>query len=255
MKRDAARAVDRIVVLGATLCLVGNAYGVPSADFWSAIRLGHPYLPIILLVIVGVFGALSPFESWSNRSLADRNVIMKRRILSSFGRLLDISKAIQPALPTGDLALHVWRRQRTLRHPLSGALKRIATYRMGTMPLNRSFTPGKGIGVSGLCWQKNRELGKDVTVLRAELTDEDTYDAYVRDHGPAAVMNLKWLEFENVKHRGAVFAAPIRNGHNRFVGCVSVDASWGYTELNTHEMWEEIGNLALAIGREEFECT
>lgn len=255
MRRTSARAVDRIVVLAGSLCLAGSAYGVPSASFWSMVSRHHPYVLVALVAVVGIFGALSPFESWSNRSLADRNVMMKRRILSSFGRLLDISKAVQPPLPTGDLALHIWQRRHTLRHPISGVLQRVATYRMGTMPTNRTFVPAKGVGVIGLCWQRDHELGRDVTALAGALTDEAAFSAYVDQHGPAAVMNLTWTEFDRVRHRGAVFAAPIRDGHTRFVGCVSVDASWGHQVLDTHELWEEIGNLALAIGREDFECT
>src|SRR6266568_1574768 len=70
MKRNRARATDRLVVLAATVCLAGNAYGVPSATFWTAIKRGHPYVPVIILVVVGTFGALGPFEGWSNRTSA-----------------------------------------------------------------------------------------------------------------------------------------------------------------------------------------
>lgn len=255
MKRNTARIIDRTVTLAATLCLAGNAYSVPSSGFWSIVHEEHPYALIVLLVIVGVFGALSPFESWSAKTLMNRNVTMRKRVLSSFGVLLDISKKIRPSLPTGDLALHIWQRRRTIRHPVSGVLVRVSTYRMGTTPYNRSFQPTKGVGVVGLCWEKDREFGFDVESLRNAITDEQSFDRHVRQHGRESVMNLGWQAFENVRHRGAVLAIPIRNGRHRFVGCVSVDASHGYRELDTHELREEVGKLALAIGQEEFECT
>jgi hypothetical protein len=254
VKRVHSRAIDKIIVLSATICLAGESYGVPSSQFWGHVRQGHPYIPFLLLAVVGVF-ALSPFESWSTRALADRSVIMKRQILSVFGKLLEMSSAIKPPLDTGDLALHIWQKRRTLRHPISGVLKRIATYRMSTHPTNRSFTPVKGVGVVGLCWQHNQEVDQDVSELDATLTDEAVYEEYVRVHGKESVMGLGWRDFKKVKHRTAVFATPIRNGRNRFMGCISVDASRGYAVLEKRKLMEEITNLALAVGREDFECT
>jgi hypothetical protein len=254
MKRNKARATDRLVVLAATVCLAGNAYGVPSQAFWAGVKQGHPYVPVILLVVVA-FGALGPFEGWSNRTLADRGVAIKRHILSTFGRLLEISGAVQPPLETGDLALHIWQRQRTPAHPISGILKRIASYRMSTYPGNRPFRPVKGVGVVGMCWLSNKEISKDVTELADELTDQAAYDAHVAAHGVHAVMGLSWREFDNVKHRTALFATPVRNGRGKFVGCISVDASRGFDVLDKRELMEAIGNLALTIGLEDFECT
>jgi hypothetical protein len=255
VKRNRARATDRLVVLAATVCLAGNAYGVPSATFWADIKRGHPYVPVILLVVVGAFGALGPFEGWASRTSADRGVAIKRHILSTFGRLLEISNAVEPPLETGDLALHIWKRQRIPAHPISGILKRIASYRMSTYPGNRPFLPVKGVGVVGLCWLTNKEISMDVTGLADELTDQAAYDTYVAAHGPNTVMGLSWREFDNVKHRTALFATPIRNGRGKFVGCISVDASRGFDVLDKRELMEAIGNLALTIGLEEFECT
>jgi hypothetical protein len=180
---------------------------------------------------------------------------MKRQILSTFGNLLEISSAIDPPLETGDLALHIWKRQRTFIHPISGVLKRTVTYRMSTQPNNRNFTPTKGVGVVGLCWQHNHEVSWDVTELVAELTDEAAHATYVRVHGRDSVMGLSWREFELVKHRTAVFATPIPNGRGHFVGCVSVDASRGFDVLKRRRLIAEMGDLALAVGREGFECT
>ena len=254
MKRSTARALDRTVLLSATLCLAGKAYNVPSKPFWDVLVGNRPYLVLVFLAIAGVFGALTPFESWHARTLAHRNVLMRRTILSSFGRLLEISGEIQPPLETGDLALHVWRKRRTLRHPVHGVLKRIVTYRMSNYPVTRPFAPVKGVGVVGLCWQHDREIDFDVAPLVKELTTEEKFELFVEKNGSADVMNLAWEVFENVKHRTAVFATPIRDGHNRFVGCVSLDASHGYSVLNRWEVLDEMTRLGTYIGREDFEC-
>lgn len=255
MKRATAKAADKTVLLSATLCLAGKTYHVPSQPFWSSLLQERPHLMLAFLVVAGVFGAFTPFETWQRRSLADRNVAMRRRILSTFGRLQEISAEVRPALPTGDLALHVWRKRRTLRHPVRGVLKRVATYRMSSYPANRRFSPTMGVGVVGLCWQRDREVGFDVAPLARALTNEQAFDRFVEQHGPEAVMNLDWEAFEEVRHRTALFATPIRNGRNRFVGCVSVDAGHGYEILHSRELLEEMSNLGSAIGREDFECT
>lgn len=254
VKRASARAIDKIIVLSATVCLAAESYRLPSGQFWDQVRSRHPYVPIVLLFVVGFF-ALSPFESWSTRALADRSVTMRRQILSVFGKLLEISSDISPPLETGDLALHIWQKKRTLRNPFSGVLKRVATYRMSTHPNNRTFSPVKGVGVVGLCWLHNQEVDRNVSDLAAKVTNEAQYNAHIGVHGLDSVMGLKWLDFERVKHRGAVLATPIRNGRGRFVGCISVDASRGYAVLMKRELMEEITNLALAVGREDFECT
>jgi hypothetical protein len=113
----------------------------------------------------------------------------------------------------------------------------------------------KGVGVVGMCWLSNKEISKDVTELADELTDQAAYDAHVAAHGVHAVMGLSWREFDNVKHRTALFATPVRNGRGKFVGCISVDASRGFDVLDKRELMEAIGNLALTIGLEDFECT
>lgn len=255
MKRVVARAIDRSIVLLATLCLTGNAYHVPSAQFWSSILQDRPYLPLVQLGIVAVFGVLTPFENWRARSLSDRNVGMRRRMLSTFGRILEIGNKVTPPLDTGDLAMHVWQKRKSLRHPLSGTLKRLSTYRMATAPANRSFSPKKGVGAVGLCWEKDREYTFDAAEISEKLTTKAAFTVHAERFGSESVMNLTWQEFERVKHRTALFVVPIRNGRNKFVGCLSVDASRGYQTLKRRELIEEMSNLGLAIALDEFECT
>ncbi|RSN20733.1 hypothetical protein DL990_40235 [Amycolatopsis sp. WAC 01416] len=255
MSRKTAKAADKAILLTATLFLAGKAYNVPSKLFWDDLLTGRPYLLLVVLVVAGVFGAFTPFESWQRRSFVDRNVMMRRRVLSTFGRLLDISAKIDPPLDTGDLALHVWRKTRTLRHPVQGVLKRLSSYRMSSFPATRSFAPARGIGAVGLCWQHDREVRFDVAPLVEHLTDPAKYEDHVTRYGPESVMNLTWEEFQALRHRTALFVTPIRSGRNKFVGCVSVDAGRGYDVLNRRELLEEMTNLGMAIGREDFECT
>lgn len=253
MTRGTAKLADRLVLLLATLCLAGNAYHVPSAGTWSSILQDRPYLLPIFLLIVGVFGAFTPFEQWHSRSVADQNVMMRRSILSTFGRVLELSGEIDPPLETGDLALHVWRKRRSLRHPVSGTLKRVASYRMATSPMNRPFSPTKGVGVVGICWQKNKEMRFNAAEPSAAITSETEFDKYVTEYGRESVMNLNWQQFEDFKHRTALFAVPIRNGRGNFIGCISVDASRGFEVLNTRVTIEEMSKLSLSIGQDDFQ--
>ncbi|WP_344420757.1 hypothetical protein [Amycolatopsis minnesotensis] len=255
MKRGTARAIDRSVVLLATLCLAGHSYHVPSARFWSSVLQNRSYLLLALLVVVAVFGALTPFESWRARSLSKRNVIMRRRILVTFGRILEIGNKIDPPLETGDLALHVWQRRRSLCHPVSGKLRRLSTYRMAAAPANRSFSPRKGVGAVGLCWEKDHEYTFDATEIAGKLITERDFIQHMVDRGAESVMNLTWQDFNRVKHRTALFAVPIRNGRNKFAGCLSVDASRGYQTLNQPALIEEMTKLGLDIASDDFECT
>jgi hypothetical protein len=248
-----AKLADRSFLLLGTLCLAGNAYHVPSAGAWSSILQGKPYLLPLFLLVVGVFGAFTPFEQWQSRSVADQNVLMRRSILSSFGKILELATRIEPPLETGDLALHVWRKRRSIRHPVSGTLKRLATYRMATSPMTRAFSPLKGVGAIGLCWQNDQEIRINATELTETIGSETEFDKYVDEFGPGAVMNLTWRQFEYFRHRTALFAVPIRNGRSKFIGCISVDASRGFEILNDRILIEEMSNLSLAIGQDDFQ--
>ncbi|WP_191252629.1 hypothetical protein [Amycolatopsis oliviviridis] len=250
-----AKAADRAVLLSATLILAGKAYNVPSKAFWDGVLHDRPYLLLVTLAVAGVFGALTPFESWQGRSFVDRNVLMRRRVLSTFGKLLEMSAKIEPPLDTGDLALHVWRRRRTWRHPVHGVLKRLSTYRMSSYPATRKFAPTRGVGAVGLCWLRDREIQFDVESLAKKLDDQAKFDDHVKRNGPESVMNLSWEMFNDLKHRAALFVTPIRNSRNRFVGCISVDASHGYGALDRRELLDEMTKLGMEIRSEDFECT
>ncbi len=250
-----ATTLDKTIVLIGTLCLAGNQYKVPSVEFWQSIMQDRDYLVIVFLGIVGVFGTFAPFSSWAALMQVDRSVTAQTQMLSNFGKLIELGQGLNPALKMSDLGLHVWRVRRSFKHPIKGCLVRISTYRLGTTPGLRPFRPAIGEGVVGLCWKFDREYGVDVEMLSNSVDDEMRFYAYREENGPDSVMNLSWRQFEEVRHRGAVFASPVRNGRNKFVGCVSVDAGRGFTSLDSDELWSELNNVCLRIGQLGFNGT
>ena len=101
-----AKLLDRSALLLATLGLAGKAYDVPSKQFWNSLVHGHGYVPLVLLGLAGVFGALTPFESYYKRSMLDRNVTIRRRILAGV-RSRSPSGRTKPAA-AGSNARRVW---------------------------------------------------------------------------------------------------------------------------------------------------
>jgi hypothetical protein len=248
-----AKLIDRVVLLAATVLLAARQYDFPSKEFWSDVTTGRPYVVPVLVTVIGIFGAFTPFQGHVARRRVERRAAIRRQILERFGKMLAGVRRVRPPLDIGDLGLHVWRVRRSLRHPVYGRLTRVATYRLGSTPATRSFTPAMGVGVVGLCWACNAEAKFDVEKLASELPTERDFDAYRAVHGSTSVMGLTWTEFQRLKHRGAVFAAPIRNGLGAFVGCVSVDAGHGFTYLDTKVFWNEINSLCDLISQDRFQ--
>jgi hypothetical protein len=119
--------------------------------------------------------------------------------------------------------------------------------------MNRAFAPPKGVGAVGMCWQKDREVRFDVAELSEMIGAETEFTKYVEEFGAETVMNLSWRQFEDFRHRTALFAVPIRNGRSKFIGCISVDASRGFEILDDRILIEEMSNLSLAIGQDDFQ--
>lgn len=250
MHSSTAKLVDRSALLLATLLLVSRQYSFPSAQFWTRSWIGNDVAVIGLLLAIATFGALTPVEAWAERSQVAHRIALRQQILNHFGRLLAVAGRANPAIPPTDLGLHVWRIRRSWTSRPFRRLSRIATYRLGTTPATRSFEPAKGVGVVGLCWKRNEEVAVNVAALADELQTSDQYQAYKVSHGPDAVMGLPWTDFQRIRHRGAVFASPIRNGRSDFVGCVSVDASRAFDSLAGEELWHEINSLCLILGHD-----
>jgi hypothetical protein len=253
MRLTVARGIDRSVILLATVALASGQYGIPSRSFWDSLGSGRSFLLISLIALAGVFGILSPFETYSQRGALGQRVMMRRQILTAFGQLLSLGAAASPPVPISDPGLHIWKKKRTLKHPVRAELRRVATYRLGSTPATRAIRPTRGVGVVGLCWQLNQEVGKNVEGLVDLLPDEQSYQLYRREHGPQAVMGFSWVDFQRFRHRGAVFATPIRNARSNFIGCISFDAAHGYDDLDCHRMWHELNTLCAIISQDGFE--
>ncbi|HEX2316768.1 MAG TPA: hypothetical protein VHJ17_23685 [Thermomonospora sp.] len=241
------------MIMLATVGLVGRQYDFPSESFWDSPGNGPVLLHITLIGVAGSFGVLAPFETYARRRTLGRRIAMRRHVLTVFGQLLALAAAADPPVPLSDPGLHIWRKRRTLKHPVRGELIRVATYRLGSAPATRALRPTQGVGVVGLCWQLNQEVGTDVGGLVARLPDERSFEEHRQRNGPEAVMGLSWRDFNRFRHRGAVFASPVRNSRGSFVGCVSFDAAHGYDDLDCHRMWHELNTLCTVIGQDGFD--
>jgi hypothetical protein len=230
VRERTGKIIDKSIVLVGGLALLANQSKTPES--WSNYVADHIQLQYALLIVVGVVGALTPAEAYAVRSRGKERPKLQRKLLIGLGDFIALAeKRVKPPVGIEDVGLHSWAIKRTWSHPIGGVLKRTGTYRVGGSLLTvGDFAPTKGIGVVGLCWKYNRESHYNVEGLATKLTTAAEFEAYRRTHGDESVMGFSWKEFDEVKHRGAVFAAPIRNG-NRFVGCFSVDSRHGYDAL------------------------
>jgi hypothetical protein len=248
-----ARAVDRGVILSATTALACKQYGFPSDQAWASLNRNYTYALIGLIIVAGLFGVVTPFESYTRHLRVERRVAIRRHVLIAFGQLFDICKKISQPLYISDLGLHFWQKKHTFRHPVQGELIRISTYRLGSAPATRKLQPTRGFGVVGLCWKHDREVSVNVEGLTQDLTDEARFIAFRDREGTDAVMGFSWEEFRRYSHRGAVFASPIRNAGSKFVGCVSFDVSHGYDSIDVQRVWHVLNALSFILGQDGFE--
>ena len=237
----------------ATVCLAACQYDVPDKNFWRQLPVHREYLALFLILTVGIIGTFVPFQTVAAGRQVKRKAALRQQILTHLGRMVAIAIRSEPSRDLSDLGLHIWRAGRTFRHPLRPRLSRLATYRLGSTPAIRAFSPRKGVGVIGLAWKDNKEVAIDVAVLASQVPDEPSYRQYRQEHGDDAVMGMTWVEFCRVRHRGAVFASPVRNALGEFVGCVSMDASHGFGSLDTSDLWHEINALCAELGDDGLE--
>ncbi|GAA4239342.1 hypothetical protein GCM10022254_59060 [Actinomadura meridiana] len=240
-------------MLTATVTLASKQYGFPSHTAWTELDDQYSYALIATILVGGVFGVATPSESLSRRHRGERRLVMRRHVLTAFGQLIEACAVIAPPIVVSDLGLHFWQRKRNCRHPLRGELRRIATYRLGASPVTRHLRPTMGVGVVGLCWKLDQEVSLNVAALARDLVDEDAFDTFRAREGNDAVMGFCWQDFQRYRHRGAVFASPIRSGRSRFVGCVSFDVSDGHDDLDSQRIWHVLNSLSLVVGEDGFE--
>jgi hypothetical protein len=243
------KALDATVLLAATVTIALDEKETPASLAKHFDK--NSWQLIVIIAVAAIIGTIGPFSRFANRNGIDRRLILNRNILASLGELVEIANNVNPTLGMSDPGLHFWRPRRTFRHPISRELQRIGFFRLGNTPVTRSFSPLPGVGVVGLCWRDNQPHSVDVEALATLLTTQSTFDAR-RATDKDSVMNLSWAEFSRVKHRGAVFATPVRGRRGKFIGCISIDTTAGYAGLSTH-IPALAANLAANVGASELE--
>ncbi len=245
---------DKLLAAGIAAVLTAKEAKTPKslADYLDR----HIWLVIVLIIAMALLTVLKPFQSLGARHRVARRIRLQRQILTQLGHLVEKAQAAEPTIPISDPGIHVWRpRLRpafSVTRPLAKRLQRVGFFRLGHHPQVLEFEPLKGEGVVGLCWQDNAPKHYDITALAQVITDRTAFDGHVQAHGPASVMNLSWDQFEKVKHRGAVFATPIRDRRGKFVGCVSGDVSRGYPQLRS-DVPPILDEVAAILTPEEFD--
>ncbi|MFE3196083.1 hypothetical protein ACFXHA_44280 [Nocardia sp. NPDC059240] len=252
MKSRTATALDKSIATATLAALAARSQNFPDQRLWEHLNTHAPWLVPTLLVVTAIF-TLGPFAARTQQGLVDRRTQVIQEMLIQFGRIIHESDRVDDKFQLEDLGLHVWQVRRTWRHPGEARLRRVATYRLGGKGVLRKFEPRRGQGVVGLCWQHNAEEAFDVEQLSARVDTEAAFEALRATAGDAAVMGLTWEEFKNVRHRGAVFASPIRDRNNNFRGCMSLDAKSGYSALASSDVPELLNELALRMQSHEFE--
>lgn len=247
MQLKTGKTVDRSVLAVVAVVLAGNERKVPAglAKYFDH----HSWQALLLILIAGVVGAFSPFESLARRGQLERRVRLQRELLVKLGALVEKAAFVEPKVASSDPGLHIWRPKRSLRHP-SGQLERVGWFRLGHTPTVVGFDPKRGSGVVGLCWRDNLPKEVDVEPLVTQFNTEAKFNAQLAQD-PDVLMNLSWEQFNRVSHRGAVFAAPIRDARGRFLGCVSVDVSHGFAQLRRNGVPALAASVASMFGREE----
>lgn len=188
----------------------------------------RPWLVALLLLAAAALAQFPPFALAARAGEDERRRASQQKCQQTLLELIEHGLARDPGFDLTDPGVHLWKIRRTLLNP-GGRMSRTATFRLGVgSGLNRPFTPKKGQGVVGLCWKAGFAQDVDAGALAARLTDKVSFDAHATQEGKEAVMGLSWEQFEQVKHRGLVAAAPVR-GRARLKGCVSVDLASGDT--------------------------
>ncbi|MFC9433674.1 hypothetical protein [Nocardia sp. NPDC057030] len=232
--------------------LGAKSQGFPEQSLWDDLTGHLPGLIPALLIVAAVF-TLGPFAARAQRSLVHQRTQLEREVLVQFGRMIREADRVIVGFRFEDLGLHAWQVKRSGWFLGTKRLRRVATYRLGGNVVLRKFEPKLGQGVVGMCWEQNTETSFDVEELAGRVTTEADFNSVRAMGGEAAVMGLNWDEFLRVRHRGAVFASPIRDDNHDFRGCLSLDAKGQYAVLASSEVPELLNELALRMQAHGFE--
>lgn len=246
-----ASRIDKLVALLAVVALAAQRQKLP-ADLWAWVDTNAGWIILALLLLTGIF-SLSPLASRAESRVANRRTSVQRLLFSSLGHMLDRLVSTDPKFKHDDLGMHIWKVKRHRWKFWEQKLERVGTYRLGGRVNLRDFRPAKGEGVAGLCWKFNREFAVNVEDLRQKISSKAAFEKYKLQHGADAVMNLTWDGFNEVKHRGAIAASPIRTKSGKFRGCISIDTSGNYSDFNQSGVQSELNELAESLSAHPFE--
>ncbi|MGW0252684.1 hypothetical protein ACWDYH_39280 [Nocardia goodfellowii] len=243
MRAKAAAVWDKSIATAALAVLAARNQEFPNQRLWDDFTDRVPVLVPTLLIVVAVF-TLGPFATRAQRSLLSQRTQLEREVLVQFGRMIREADRVIDGFQFEDLGLHAWQVKRPWWLVGGKRLHRVATYRLGGNVVLRKFEPRRGQGVVGMCWKLNAETAFNVEALASTVQSEGAFNAVRATDGDAAVMGLSWSEFQQIRHRGAVFASPIRDNNNNFRGCMSVDAKSGYAKLAESAVPDLLNELA-----------
>ncbi|MGV9675154.1 hypothetical protein ACWDSJ_07730 [Nocardia sp. NPDC003482] len=251
MKARTAAIWDKGIATLALAVLAAKNQGFPDQRFWTELKA--PALVPGLLIVAAVF-TLGPFAARAQRSLVHRRTQLQREVFVQLGKMIREADRVVDGFRFEDLGLHAWQVRRTRGWFGAKYLQRVAVYRLGGTVVLRKFDPRYGQGVVGMCWERNAEADCDVESLASKVPTEKDFEALRAREGDSAVMKLSWKQFAQVRHRGAVFASPIRDDNNNFRGCLSLDASTGHAALagsSVPDLLHELAGRMQAHGFDE----
>lgn len=231
--RKTAKATDRVFVTGASLLLTLEGLDVPSIAFWEE----RGWWVVGAIGALVVFGVFTPVQWVTSRKARETRGNVRRLMVNTIGAIHK-----DTGIPVDDIGIHIWVPRR--RWLFWSELRRAATMRVGPAVTNQSFRFTRGKGVVGLCWRDNAVVCKNVQGDLGTILTQADWDQIAKSHGGDFVMNMTFVEFRRVRHRGAVIAVPLRPGE-RFEGCVSGDSSTNFAAFQNAV--PHLNELAIAL--------
>lgn len=236
MKKDSLEWLERLGAACTAGLLGASAIGYPKS-FWEWLSQNAPWYQVVLPILSGIL-ALQPVSLMLQKRYDNARDAARKKVLLSYAKLLKIAQ--KSNLEFTDPALHVW----LVRF---GRMKRVWTLRLSESYILRlDFSPKKGEGVTGICWKTRDAYSADISALKGLFFGRASYDEQT-DLNPEKFMNLSYEKFLEYQHRGAVFAAPVISSRGKVLGVVSFDTSAGYCDLMSHNVLDELTELANSL--------